>query len=561
MSLFRTKSIQDSLNDTFEEGRTLKRTLGPWDLAIMGVAVAVGAGIFSVGAKAAGSFAGPSVVLSFVLAAATCFLAIMCYAEFASSVPVAGSAYTFTYATLGELLAWIIGWDLILEMLTAAAVIAKYWGIYLSNVFDYWNWDIPSTINVLGLDVSWGAFVIVAIFTALLIAGTKLSARVSNVFTVIKVAIVVFVVIVGFFYVNPANYVPFIPEAQPVTGSDTAVWEQSLFSFVSGAAPSQYGVFGLLAAASLVFFAFVGFDVVATSAEEVKNPQKNLPKGIFWGLGIVTVLYILVSLVITGMVSYKDLAAAGGDASLDLAFKLVGAEWAGQIISIGILVGLTTVIMVLLLGLARVIFAMSRDGLLPRMLSKTGANTHTPIRTQVICGLVVALIAGLTDVGVLEEMINIGTLSAFVLVSLGIIVLRKKNPRVKGAFRVPFSPYVPILSAALCLWLMFNLTTLTWVRFLVWLALGFVIYFTYSRRNSVLGKKLKAEAAAAAASAGAPGTSAPGTSATGNVSTGTIQTGASSGGTSSAGASSAEASSVEGSPVEGPSDETDTRDR
>ncbi|AQX80590.1 amino acid permease [Plantibacter flavus] len=492
MSIWRTKSIEDSLADSSVEGRSLKRTLGTWDLMIMGVAVAVGAGIFSVGAKAAGNYAGPSVSLAFILAAVTCALAIMCYAEFASTVPVAGSAYTFTYATLGELLAWIIGWDLILEMLTAAAVIAKYWGIYLSNVFLLWGWDVPSELDVLGLKVSWGAFVIVAIFTTLLVLGTKLSSRVASVFTIIKVAIVIFVIVVGAFFVKAANYTPFIPDEVPTKGGASDAWSQSLFSFMTGAAPAQYGVFGLLAGASLVFFAFIGFDVVATSAEEVKNPQRNLPRGIFGGLAIVTVLYVGVSLVLTGMVPYTTLAEAE-DPSLATAFIAVGADWAAQVISIGILAGLTTVIMVLLLGLARVVFAMSRDGLLPRSLSVTSEKRKTPVRVQLIVGALVALIAGLTDVGILEEMINIGTLSAFVLVSIAVIVLRKKYPKLPRAFRVPWSPFLPILSAVLCVWLMLNLTTLTWVRFLVWLALGFIIYFAYSRRHSIVGKKARGE--------------------------------------------------------------------
>ncbi|MGG7451881.1 amino acid permease [Plantibacter auratus] len=492
MSIWRTKSIEDSLADSSVEGRSLKRTLGTWDLMIMGVAVAVGAGIFSVGAKAAGNYAGPSVSLAFILAAVTCALAIMCYAEFASTVPVAGSAYTFTYATLGELLAWIIGWDLILEMLTAAAVIAKYWGIYLSNVFLLWGWDVPSELDVFGLKVSWGAFVIVAIFTTLLVLGTKLSSRVASVFTIIKVAIVIFVIVVGAFFVKAANYTPFIPDEVPTKGGASDAWSQSLFSFMTGAAPAQYGVFGLLAGASLVFFAFIGFDVVATSAEEVKDPQRNLPRGIFGGLAIVTVLYVGVSLVLTGMVPYTTLAEAE-DPSLATAFIAVGADWAAQVISIGILAGLTTVIMVLLLGLARVVFAMSRDGLLPRSLSVTSEKRKTPVRVQLIVGALVALIAGLTDVGILEEMINIGTLSAFVLVSIAVIVLRKKYPKLPRAFRVPWSPFLPILSAVLCVWLMLNLTTLTWVRFLVWLALGFIIYFAYSRRHSIVGKKARGE--------------------------------------------------------------------
>ena len=486
VSLLRTKSIEASIADSAEAGHSLKRSLSAWDLMLMGIAVAVGAGIFSVGARAAGDYAGPSVSLSFVLAAITCALAIMCYAEFASAVPVAGSAYTFTYATMGELLAWIIGWDLILEMLTGAAVIAKYWGLYLSDVFEIAGIDIPDTVSVLGLPVSWGAFLIVAIFTRLLVLGTKLSARVGSAFTILKVAVVLFVIVVGAFFIRAENYTPFIPPAEPTDGGAGDVWMQSLFSFATGAEPAQYGVFGLLAGASLVFFAFIGFDVVATSAEEVENPQRTIPRGIFAGLAVVTVLYVLVTLVLTGMVPYTTLAAAE-DPSLATAFVAVGAGWAAQVISIGILLGLTTVIMVLLLGLARVVFAMSRDGLLPRVLSRTSDVHKTPARIQLMAGAIVALIAGLTDVGVLEEMINIGTLSAFVLVSVGIVVLRRKRPDITAAFRVPFSPVIPILSAVLSVWLMLNLTTLTWVRFLVWLVIGVAIYFAYGRRHSVLG--------------------------------------------------------------------------
>ncbi|AWB95937.1 amino acid permease [Agromyces badenianii] len=482
----RVKSVEASIADSHDEERSLKRSLGTWDLALMGIAVAVGAGIFSVGAQAAANFAGPSVILSFVLAAVTCGLAIMCYAEFASTVPVAGSAYTFTYATMGELLAWIIGWDLILEMFTAAAVLAKYWGVYLGEALLAFGLPFPATFQIGGLEVSWPAFLIVAVFTALLVAGTKLTARVGAVFTIIKVLIVVFVIVVGFFFVQAANYTPFIPEAVPTEGGATDAWTQSLFSWLTGAAPAQYGIFGMLSAAALVFFAFIGFDVVATSAEEVREPQKRLPRGIFLGLGIVTLLYVLVSIVMTGMVSYRELAEEETP-SLATAFRLVGQDWASAVISLGALAGLTTVIMILLLGLSRIVFALSRDGLLPRWLSKTTERTKTPARIQIIGGTVVAFVAAFTDVGLLEEMINIGTLSAFVLVSVGVVILRRTRPDLPRGFRVPWLPVLPILSAVLCLWLMFNLTTLTWVRFLAWLAIGVVIYLLYGRRRSRLG--------------------------------------------------------------------------
>ncbi|RZA20858.1 MAG: amino acid permease [Lysobacteraceae bacterium] len=489
-SLIRTKSIEQSTADAAEPGRELKRSLSAWDLMILGVAVAVGAGIFSVGARAAGSFAGPAVTLAFVLAAVTCALAIMCYAEFASSIPVAGSAYTYTYATLGELLAWIIGWDLILELLTAGAVIAKYWGIYLATVFELFDVHIATTVSVFGLSMDWAPLFIVAVFTALLIQGTKMSARVNNVFTLIKIGIVLFVIVVGFTYFDAANLAPFVPPAVPTGGGGADVWSQSLFSWMTGAPPAKYGVAGVLSGAALVFFAFIGFDVVATSAEEVKDPQKTLPRGIFGGLALVTALYLLVALALTGMVPYTVLAEAENP-SLATAFIAVGAGWAAQVISVGILIGLTTVIMVLLMGLSRVLLAMSRDGLLPRWLSVTSATRKTPVRLQLICGAVVALLAGFTQVEILEEMINIGTLSAFVLVSIAVVVLRRTRPDLPRAYRVPFSPVLPIVSALLCFYLMLNLTTLTWVRFAVWLVVGVAVYFAYGRRHSQVGMRAR----------------------------------------------------------------------
>ncbi len=484
-SVLRRKSVEDSLASVEDPERSLKRSLTAWDLAVLGVAVAVGAGIFSVGATAAANYAGPGVIISFLIASVVCALAIMCYAEFASTLPVAGSAYTFSYATAGELVAWIIGWDLILEMLLAAAVIAKFWGVYLSDAFGLFGIDVPTTLELGPVDLDWGPVLVVGVFTALLAVGTKLSTRVNSIFTIIKVAITLFVIVAGFFYVRADNYSPFIPPSQPAESASGL--EQPLFGFLSGFDPSQYGVMGILSGAALVFFAFIGFDVVATTAEETKNPQRAVPRGVLGGLAIVTVLYILVTVVVTGMVSYTELAASDSP-SLTTAFVLVGADWAGKVISIGILIGLTSVIMVLLLGLTRIVFAMSRDGLLPRGISRTSHKYKTPIRLQVGVGIIVALIAGLSEVERLEEMINIGTLSAFVLVSFGIPILRRTRPDLQRGFRVPWSPVLPILAGVACLWLMTNLTVLTWVRFAAWLAVGLVIYAVYSYRHSRVGR-------------------------------------------------------------------------
>ena len=479
MQWLKTKTIEQAMADSDEPGRQLKRTLGVFDLMILGVAVAVGAGIFSVGARAAGSFAGPAVIFSFVLAALTCAMATMCYAEFASSVPVTGSAYTYTYLTMGEGVAWIIGWNLLLEMISAGAVIAKYWGIYLSTIFATAGLHVPSTLH-LGR--------IVAVFTALLMLGTKASARVNNLFTLIKIAITLFVIVVGFTYVDLKNYTPFVPPAQsPVVshGVTGDIWGQPMLAWLFGAQPSQYGWLGVISGASLVFFAFIGFDVVATSAEEVKDPQKTLPRGIFGGLAMVTVLYILVTLALTGMVPYTELAKAENP-SLATAFISVGANWAAQVIAVGVLMGLTTVVMVLLMGSARILLALCRDGLLPRSWSVTSATRKTPVRLQLLVGVIIAALAGFTKVEMLEEMINIGTLSAFVLVSIGILVLRKKRPDLPRGYSVPWVPVVPVLSALLCTYLALNLTTLTWLRFLGWMAIGVVIYLAYGMRHSRL---------------------------------------------------------------------------
>lgn len=490
--ILRRRTVEESMATLDDPDRRLRRTLTAWDLAVLGVSVAVGAGIFSVGATAAASYAGPAVIVSFVIASVVCGLAIMCYAEFASTMPVAGSAYTYSYATMGEFVAWVIGWDLILEMLLASAVIAKFWGVYLWDAFALFGVDVPETVSVLGVDVSWGPVLIVAVFTTLLAIGTRLSTRVNSIFTILKVGITLFVIVAGFFYVKAENWTPFVPPSQPAP-EGTSVLEQPLTGFLLGFEPSMYGVMGILSGAALVFFAFIGFDVVATTAEETKDPQRNVPRGILGGLALVTVLYVLVTVVVTGMVSYTELAESGSP-SLTTAFVLVGADWAGRVISVGILVGLTSVLMVLLLGLTRVVFAMSRDGLLPRGMSRTSPRFGTPTKLQIGMGVVVAVIAGVSQVELLEEMINIGTLSAFVLVSFGVPLLRRSRPDLPRGFRVPFSPVLPIVSGVACLWLMLNLTTLTWVRFLVWIVVGAVIYAAYSYRHSVHGRALAASA-------------------------------------------------------------------
>ncbi|MGW6331575.1 amino acid permease [Nocardia rhamnosiphila] len=478
-SLFRTKSVEQSIRDTDEPGKKLRKELTSWDLAVFGVAVVIGAGIFTLTARTAGNVAGPAVSLAFVFAAIACGLTALCYAEFASTVPVAGSAYTFSYATFGELAAWIIGWDLLLEFALAAAVVAKGWSQYLGQVFDRG----AAVVEIGGVTFDWGAVLLIAVLTTLLALGTKLSSRVSMIAVAIKVGVILLVIVVGLSFFDSANLTPFIPESVPGEGGQGLT--QSLFSWVTGAGNSTFGWYGLLAAASLVFFAFIGFDVVATAAEETKNPQRDLPRGILGSLIVVTILYVAVTIVLTGMVPYTDLA--GDDATLATAFALNGATWAKNIISIGALAGLTTVVMVMLLGQTRVLFAMSRDGLVPRGLARTG-DRGTPVRITVIVGVVCAILAGFVKFGTLEEMVNIGTLFAFLLVSIGVIVLRRTRPDLPRGFKVPLVPFVPILAVLSCLWLMVNLSVETWLRFVVWMLLGLVMYFAYGRRHSLVGR-------------------------------------------------------------------------
>lgn len=488
MNVFRKKSVEQTIAETGESGRSLKRDLTWWDLAIMGVAVAVGAGIFSIGAQAAAFHAGPAVIISFLIAGIVCGAAVMCYAEFASMIPVAGSAYTFTYTTVGEIIAWVIGWDLILEMLMAGSVVSKYWGVYLNDFFRLIGWNINTNIAVGSFNFDVAPLIIVAFFTALLVLGTKIGARVDGALTVLKIAIVLFVVVVGFFYIKADNFIPFIPPSEPAASSDSgvsAVMNQPLWQWATGMTPSIYGVAGIISGAALVFFAFLGFDVVATTSEEAINPKRNVPLGIGVGMGLIIVLYTLVAIVTTGMVSYKDLAKQASP-SLATAFEMVGANWAAKIISFGIVIGLATVVMVLLLGLTRVVFAMSRDGLLPRGLSHTGKH-GTPVRLQVIVGVVMALIAACSDVDVLADMVNIGTLSAFTLVAISVPIMRRKRPNLKRTFRMPGNPWIPILIALANVWLMLNLSVLTWIRFVVWLLVGFAIYFGYGYRHACLG--------------------------------------------------------------------------
>jgi APA family basic amino acid/polyamine antiporter len=493
----RVKSVEESIRDTEEPEHQLKKNLSALDLTVFGVGVIIGTGIFVLTGVVAKTDTGPAVAISFVIAGIVCGLAALCYAEFASTVPVAGSAYTFSYATLGELVAWIIGWDLVLELALGAATVSVGWSGYLNQLLGDLGIPLPTSIAGEEATVNIPAIFIALVMTGVLILGIKLSSRVTSVIVAIKVAIVLMVIAVGIFYVKAANYSPFIPPAQPTPkGSGlTAPLIQTLFGF----APSTFGVGGILAGAAIVFFAFIGFDIVATAAEETKNPSRDLPRGIIGSLVVCTVLYVAVSLVVVGMQRYTELSEA---APLADAFRSVGLPFFSGLISVGALAGLTSVVMILMLGQSRVLFAMSRDNLLPAKLGVVHRKYGTPYKITVITGVVVAVLAGFIPLSTLAELVNIGTLFAFMLVSIGVIVLRRTRPELPRSFRVPFVPVLPILSVLASFYLMLNLPGETWIRFGVWMVLGVILYYTYGRRRSRFSVRGAAERQAAGRRAG-----------------------------------------------------------
>ena len=461
MSIFRTKNLDEMLATSRKPGG-LSKVLGPFDLILMGIGAIVGTGIFVLTGTGALT-AGPALTISFVVAAIACAFAALCYAEFASTVPVAGSIYTYSYATMGELVAWMIGWDLMLEYGLATSAVSVGWSGYFQSLLAGFGLHIPAALTAApgalpGVHTLFNlpAFVIMIVLTALLSWGVRESARVNNIMVAIKIGVVLLFIFVGARHVQPANWQPFAP----------------------------FGHTGILSAAALVFFAFIGFDAVTSAAEEVKRPERDLPIGIIGSLTACTILYVIVSAIMTGIVPYKEFL--GVDHPVSLALKYAGENWVAGFVDLGAILGMTTVILVMAFGQTRVIFAMSRDGLLPKKLSEVHPKYHTPFFATWMVGLIFGCIAALVPLNVLSELVNMGTLAAFCLVSIAVVVLRKKRPDLHRAFRCPGVPFVPALAVIFCGVLMTYLTAITWIAFGIWLVIGLVVYFGYARHRSVL---------------------------------------------------------------------------
>lgn len=484
MSIFIRKPLANLLaeaNDTGEHA--LKKTLGTWGLIALGIGAIIGAGLFSITGMAAANYAGPAIIISFVIAAIGCALAGLCYAEFASMIPVAGSAYTYSYATMGEFVAWIIGWDLILEYAVGAATVASSWSGYLGELFHAFGYQLPQELMTTPFDggiINLPAVFIVSIMSLVLIKGTSESAFINAIIVLLKVAIVLIFIFVGFQYLRPANHQPFIPENKGEFGA--------------------FGFSGIIRAAAVVFFAYIGFDAVSTAAQETKNPKKSMPLGILGSLLICTVLYILFAYVMTGVVKYT--AFASGDASSHLAPVAIaiknmgemGADgvvvpaypWLNTSIIIAILLGYASVILVLLLGQSRVFFTMSRDGLIPSIFSKVHPKYKTPYKSNLLFLVFVSVFAAFIPGRVVGEMTSIGTLFAFILVCVGVMVMRKSMPDAPRAFRTPMVPFVPIMGILVCFFMMAFLPLDTWMRLVLWMIIGLDIYILYGVKKSHL---------------------------------------------------------------------------
>ena len=479
------KSLELLRLEAAETGaNTLKRSLNGFSLVAIGIGVIIGAGLFSLTGIAAANNAGPAVTLSFIVAAVGCAFSALCYAEFAAMVPVAGSAYTYSYATMGELFAWIIGWDLVLEYSVGAATVAISWSQYLVKFLSKYNLHIPAQLVMSPFEtakladgttvsgfVNVPAMLIVLAITAIVVRGTKGSAWFNALVVALKVAVVLAFIALGWKYIDPANYQPYIPVNTGTFG--------------------EFGLSGILRGAGVIFFVFIGFDIVATMAQETKNPQRNMPIGILGSLAVCTVLFVLFGHVLTGLANYTEFKNSA--APVAIAIEKTPYAWLSSAVILAILIGYTSVILVDLLGQSRVFFSMSKDGLLPPIFSRVHATFRTPLHSSLLLGLFISIFAGFVPIAVVGEMTSIGTLLAFVMVCLGVLIMRRTNPDAPRPFRTPWVPLVPILGIVVCLVMMASLPWETWLRLILWLAIGMAIYFGYGRKHSKLRLAQKRE--------------------------------------------------------------------
>lgn len=484
------KPLEKLLQESTGEGNQLKRTLGPGSLVALGIGAIIGAGLFSITGGAAANQAGPAITISFIVAAMGCAFAGLCYAEFASMIPVAGSAYTYSYATMGEFIAWIIGWDLVLEYAVGAATVSISWSRYLVKFCEGFDVHLPTALTVGPWDggiINLPAIFIVILMSLLLMKGTQESATVNGVIVGLKVAVVIIFIVLGWKYINESNYVPYIPDNTGKFG--------------------EYGFSGIIRAAAIVFFAYIGFDAVSTAAQEAKNPRKDMPIGILGSLVICTILYILFAHVMTGVTNYTAFKGQDGIAPVAVAIESMGTPdasgaihpdypWLNRAIIVAILAGYASVILVMLLGQSRVFFSMSKDGLLPRVFSAVHPKFQTPVKNNSMFLVFVSLFAAFVPARVVGEMTSIGTLFAFILVCIGIIVMRKQMPDAPRAFKTPLVPLVPILGIFTCFFMMAFLPLDTWIRLFVWMIIGFDVYLYYGIKNSFLSNRLPASIAA-----------------------------------------------------------------
>ncbi|WP_409484567.1 amino acid permease [Arsenicicoccus dermatophilus] len=485
-SMLRTKPIETIRAQQIEDsegGGHFKRHLRARDLMGFGIGMIIGTGIFTLTGIEAKQHAGPAVTIAYLLAGIVSALAALCYAELASSVPTAGSAYTYAYATIGEVFAWIIGWDLVLEFALGAAVVSRGWSGYMLHLFPW----LPSSLFGEGSTVNVGAMLITLLLGVVAMIGVRESSLVTNTLVVIKVAVCLFVIAVGAFFVHPENWHPFVPATRQIAaGGAGGGLEQPLTQWAFGITPTQFGIGGVLTATAVVFFAYSGFESVANMGEESRNPERDLPIGLVGSLLICMALYVGVCLVITGMVPYDKIDEG---APIAAAFSQVGLGWAGTLISLAAVCGLTSVILIDIIGMCRIAFALGRDGLLPASVSAIHPRWGTPYRVTVATVVLIMLLGGLVPLKDLADMVSIGTLFAFLVVSVAVPVLRRTRPDLERPFRVPLSPVVPAVSVLACAYLMASLSLATWVRFVVWMALGLLLYLTYGRRNARLAQE------------------------------------------------------------------------